>query len=370
MVDPFGMLDVHQQLQQKVIELVHAFVSPKGAGRRYLLGRNEHSESLSKVIDIDGFVDDFADSGTVWNGKPVVKGNEVPKNGIIVNCSMSISPISAQRRIESLEITGVIAYSDLCNVYPERFSLPVFVLKTREDVRKNHSKWKILSESLADDESKKVLDDLLSYRLTAVYSSMQSYTVRLNEQYFESFLELGDGEIFVDAGGFDGDTSQEFCKRYPAYDKVYIFEPSMNNIANARERLKDYRSIEFIQLGLSDSNGTLWFNPDAGSASSVSESGSCKIGVTTLDQQIEGKVTFIKMDLEGWELKALGGSIRHILEDHPKLAISVYHDPSDFWRIFEFVFSVRPDYKTYLRHYTEGWSETVLFFVPGKDIYE
>ena len=56
---------------------------------------------------------------------------------------------------------------------------------------------------------------------------------------------------------------------------------------------------------------------------------------------VNEKVTFIKMDLEGWELLALEGSKRHILEDHPKLAISVYHHPSDFRRIFEFVLALR-----------------------------
>jgi hypothetical protein len=75
---------------------------------------------------------------------------------------------------------------------------------------------------------------------------------------------------------------------------------------------------------------------------------------------------FIKMDLEGWELKALQGAVRHIREDHPKLAIAVYHHPSDFWRIPEFILSIRDDYDLYLRHYTEGWSETVMYFVPRK----
>lgn len=66
-------------------------------------------------------------------------------------------------------------------------------------------------------------------------------------------------------------------------------------------------------------------------------------------------LTFIKIDLEGWELKALYGAVRHIAEDHPKLAISVYHHAGDFWRI-------RDDYQVFLRHYTEGWSESVMYF--------
>jgi len=50
---------------------------------------------------------------------------------------------------------------------------------------------------------------------------MMNYSVRLNEQYFEDFLKI-DQEIFVDAGGFDGDTTELFCTKYPKYKKVFF----------------------------------------------------------------------------------------------------------------------------------------------------
>lgn len=364
MINLASILGTWDQLIPEVKRLVDIFVSPEGVGRRYLLGRNEHSVDLSKVIDIDGFVDDFSEPGTVWNDKPVMRGGDVPRDAIIVNCSMSISPISAHKRIEKLGVAGCLAYADLCKVLPELVPLPNFVAETRSDIRQNHIKWETMRESLFDDKSRQVLDDVLNFRLTGDYAFMKTYAFRPKDQYFEDFLGLGSKDIFVDAGGFDGDTTEEFCKRYPDYEKVFFFEPSSSNCQKARTRLMGYRSIEFIELGLSDSVGKLWFKPDEGSASSVSESGSCQIDVTTLDQEIEGKVTFIKMDLEGWEIKAIEGSRRHVLEDHPKLAISVYHNSSDFWRICEFVIGLRKDYDVFLRHYSEGWSETVMYFVP------
>jgi len=69
---------------------------------------------------------------------------------------------------------------------------------------------------------------------------------------------------------------------------------------------------------------------------------------------------------EGWELQALRGASRHIANDYPALAISVYHHAGDFWRVYKLVMSIRRDYKVLLRHYTEGWSETVMFFLPIK----
>jgi len=363
MIDQNLIYDTWAQITPEVKRLVDVFVSPNSVGRRYLLGCNEHSATLSKVIDIDGIVDDFAEAGTLWNGKPVIKGQDVPIDAIIVNCSMSIMPISAHKRIENLGIAGCLAYSDFCKVLPD-FPLPNFVAATRTDVRENQIKYETLRQYLFDDKSRQVLDDVLNFRLTGDYGFMKPYAFRPKDQYFEDFLRLGSKDIFVDAGGFDGDTTEEFCKRYPAYEKVFFFEPSSINCQKARNRLSGYHAIEFIELGLSDSVGTLLFNPDEGSASAVSESGSCQVDVTTLDRKIEGKVTFIKMDLEGWEMKALAGSKRHIVQDYPHMAIAVYHQPSDFWRIFEFVHGLGQDYNIYLRHYSEGWSETVMYFVP------
>lgn len=342
--------------------LADEFISSHGDGKRYLLGRNEHSKALSDVAKIEAFVDDFTKPGEAWNGKPVIKAEHVPRNGMVVNCAMSISPVSASRRLRELGL-AVLTYADIAQAFPHSVALPRFAQDTRVDFEQNSSKWQQLYDSLADAASRRVLEDVLRYRLTGDPEWMNSYSVRLRDQYFESFLRCNE-EVFVDAGGFDGDTTEEFCRRHPDYRRVLFYEPSAANLTKARVRLDGLRDIHFRPLGLSDSGGKLRFDDAAGSASAVGNKGASWIAVTTLDEDFPGQVTFIKMDLEGWELKALAGCARHITEDCPKLAIAVYHHPSDFWRVFQYVVGLRQDYKTYLRHYTEGWSETILFFVP------
>jgi len=348
----------------KVQIIAQRFVSKANTGIRYLFGRNEHSLILSQTFDIDGFIDDFAPAGSVWHGKPVIKGENIPKNSYVINCSMSISPISVANRCKKLGLRNYISYADLYRTFPNKVPLPAFVADTRSDSKKNQAKYNEIRRSLADTESVRVFDSLLRYRLTGDYRFMRSFYVNIKGQYFEEFLGLGKDEAFVDAGGFDGDTTIEFCKRYPEYKKVYLFEPVKENIEKAKVRLSGKRNIAYIQKGISDKEGRLYFDPGSGPASSIIKSGSFKIDVTTLDNQIKSKVTFIKMDIEGHELKALKGAKRHILKDHPKLAISVYHHASDLWRIFDYVNDLRKDYKIYMRHYTEGWSETVMIFVP------
>ncbi|NWF49025.1 MAG: FkbM family methyltransferase [Ignavibacteriaceae bacterium] len=363
-IDPLDIItDWKKSLIEKK-ELTEQFFSNDCSVCRYALGRNEHSIALTNSIFLDGFIDDFYTDNSYWMNKPVIKSNAVPENAIVINCSTSISPLSAHKLLEKLKIKGLLSYSDLCEAFPDKLPLADFVIKTRFDVEKNKEKWNNIYEKLCDEESKKTLNDILSFRLTGDYRMMKDYSVRLKEQYFEKFISIKKGDIFIDAGGFDGDTTEQFCTRYPYYGKVYLFEPSVFNMKKARIKLSNLKNIEFFELGLSDKAGKLKFNSDSGSASFISESGTSFIDVTTIDEIVKEKISFIKMDLEGWELNALKGAKKHIIKDHPILAITVYHKPSDFWQIYEFISELRTDYKIYLRHYTEGWSETVMYFIP------
>lgn len=358
---------------QDLIEAFHAAASPDAAQqaldptsgiKRFALGRNEHTQRLLEIVRLDGIVDDFVAPGTRWHGLDIIRGEEVPAGSVLINCSMSISPLSAGRRIAALGNVTTVSYADLYRVPNSPLGPPDFVVEARTELAANLPRYAAIFERLADDASKEAFNKLLAYRLTADPAHMEGFSVRLQDQYFEPFLGKLDKVAFADCGGYDGDTSEIFATRYPAYAKIHFFEPSATNMQHARARLAGVRDIEFIPLGVSDSAATLRFDAEAGSASSVSDCGNASIEVTTLDSHIRTPVGFIKMDLEGWELNALRGAQGHIQRDTPILAIAVYHRISDFVDIPEYVLSLQSEYDIYLRHYTEGWSETVMYFVP------
>jgi FkbM family methyltransferase len=330
----------------------------------YVLGRNQHALNIAHRTKIDGVVDDFAPPNESWNGMPIVRADMLPAGAVVVNCSMSIRPISAQARLESIPGIRVLSYADFVRA-DQTFPLPDFVAAFRYEYGENQAEWQALASRLGDEESRRVLNAVMQYRYTGDYRCMAGFSVRFEEQYFDPVVQLSNTEVFVDCGGFDGDTVFEFCARARDYEHIYMFEPSSRNFEKASKRLRDVPRITLMPVGVSDDNGSLSFDPEAGSASSVNASGSTKIDVVTLDQSIGRRVTFIKMDLEGWELNALKGAKRHILEDYPKLAIAVYHSAADFWRIPEFVLGLRDNYEIYLRHYSEGWSETIMYFIPA-----
>jgi hypothetical protein len=136
----------------------------------------------------------------------------------------------------------------------------------------------------------------------------------------------------------------------------------------ARTNLAGLARVTYHPLGLYDRAASLSFDASGGSASRITESGTESIAVGRMDDAVNEAVSFIKLDLEGAEQAALKGAKDHILADHPKLAVAVYHRPEDFWKIPRYILGLRDDYKLYLRHYTEGWTETVMFFIPAARI--
>ena len=67
------------------------------------------------------------------------------------------------------------------------------------------------------------------------------------------------------------------------------------------------------------------------------------------------------MDVEGSELKALKGAKNIITQQKPRLAISIYHKPLDVFEIPDYILSLVPEYKMYIRQYASDFTETVLY---------
>lgn len=331
---------------------------------RYVFGRNEYAKSIANQVDVGFFIDDFTEE-TEFMGRPIIKTEDISEDGIVVIAVTLGRPITVDKKLSAAGIKHLSYFSFY--KYSGLDLLPVtFWDKFKPDFEYNEDKYNWVFELLEDNESKRIFEKLINFRLSGDLSYMSGFTDRQREQYFESFLGLKEkGEVFADVGGFDGFTSIEFIKRCPKYRGIYIFEPYTNNMDLAKSRLRNYGNINYIQKGLSNKNEILRLSI-AGSGSVISKDGEVEIEVDTLDNFVkENTITFIKMDIEGAEGEAISGAIKTISRNHPKLALSVYHKADDLWKIPEQVLSIRHDYKVYLRHYTEGVTETVMFFVPN-----
>lgn len=125
--------------------------------------------------------------------------------------------------------------------------------------------------SLIGRESRRVFDKLMTFRLTGNLAAMADFEYAAERQYFEPFVELGTDEVFVDGGGFDGFTTEEFARRCSDYAAIHFFEPSTNVMAKAKEKLTHLARINFHGLGLYEERAILRFDADSGSASRISK---------------------------------------------------------------------------------------------------
>lgn len=170
-------------------------------------------------------------------------------------------------------------------------------------------------------------------------------------------------EIFVDGGGYDGTTSLDFLKWCSNWSQgyVYVCEPDEKNQLKCKENLSANKiAYKLISKGLWKDKERLRFNMSE-SCSFISTEGELETEVDSIDHLIKEPVTFIKMDIEGSEYQAILGAENMITRHKPKLAISVYHKPEDIWQLPLLIYQFNPGYQFYLRHYSFGNNETVLY---------
>ena len=178
---------------------------------------------------------------------------------------------------------------------------------------------------------------------------------------------LPDGEVLVDAGAYTGGHIAAFEHTNKNFHAVYAFEPHGAHLKQLADRFAGDPRVKAIGKGLYSENGVVSFDNDQPlGAHIVLQDGTASHGcieVVRLDDAVDDAVTYIKMDIEGAELDALAGCKETIRLNRPKLAICVYHRPSDYFDIPRLIQLMRPDYRLYLRQHSPFNIDTVLYAV-------
>ena len=247
------------------------------------------------------------------------------------------------------------------------------MIEQRAKILKN--RWTEIEDfynSLSDYRSKNVLVMILENWLSFYYGRIQ----RVKEHDFKSYFDLdllpvSQEEVFVDLGAWRGDTLDEYIHSYGAgnYKKIYCYEIMDGNVQTLKEKCRMDPRVIIRPVGVSDKKGTMYIEDNGTTdAQSLSESGTKPIETVTLDEDITEPITFLKMDIEGAEKKAILGARRHISKECPKLAISIYHSNEDLLDIFNLIRSIQPDYRFYLRYNGLPYFPTdyILIAIPVK----
>ena len=160
-----------------------------------------------------------------------------------------------------------------------------------------------------------------------LYSVFKSYADRAERRLLAR--NLGDGFVVVDAGANIGVYSAFLSKCVGSTGVVHSFEPDPNNFVRLRSGLSHAPNVRLNQLAVSDKTGEsiLYLsdelNVDHHAYPSEGETRrTIPIQSITLDDYFQPgeRVNLIKMDIQGYELHALRGAER-VLVDNPEIKL-------------------------------------------------
>jgi len=196
-----------------------------------------------------------------------------------------------------------------------------------------------------------------------------------NNQYFaEKEFRLRDSkEIFVDCGAYVGDTVEQYLYiKEGVFEKIYAFEPESGNVNALSKRVERLKcewniannKIYIINGAVGQKDGNLFIANDVGGlAAKVTDMASNnQIKVYAIDSFFEDvPVGFLKADVEGYELDVLEGAIETIKKYKPLLAICIYHQSADLYKIPIFIKRLNENYQIDIAHHYYNYTETVLY---------
>jgi len=167
----------------------------------------------------------------------------------------------------------------------------------------------------------------------------------------------------LDIGAFIGQASTSFLEFQPA--NIYPFEPSLRNFRRLGDNLaKHVRTKQIIPINaaMGEKKGFAFIS-DEGNASAVGDSetnpNAQKVVVTTVDDFAKEhkipRVGLIKLDVEGFEMNVVQGATETIKRDKPILLISIYHTPTDFFKIKPMLENLNLGYRFLIRKTNPFW---------------
>lgn len=221
--------------------------------------------------------------------------------------------------------------------------------------------YKMAYELLEEDFSRRVY--LARMKRAFIVDELPEIVSPHEEEYFDEKVRLTEEEVFIDCGGYDGDTSVKFLEKCRGrYKEIVIFEPESCK-KTAIEKNMAGQHYELYQAGVWSEAAKLNFFALGTDCSFVTEKeGKYVVDVVSLDETVYNKrPTFIKMDIEGSEQEAIKGSEKILKEYRPKLAVCIYHKPDDLFRLPLMIKKINPSYQLYVRQYSASRTGTVLY---------
>lgn len=226
-------------------------------------------------------------------------------------------------------------------------------------------------ELLSDEESKRVFDHVIDYRLSGSIRPLRdSFTPE--SAVWHELLHPDRYRFCADLGAYTGDSIRTLLSYAHHVESIDAWEPDRRSHKKLCAYL-EAEGLDFVHphhAGAWNADTTLTFSSEGNRNSSVY---GAKCGVETkmlrVDSVYAGReLDFLKMDVEGAEREALEGARQTILRCRPDLQISLYHRSGDLFELPLYIHRLCPDYRLYLRRpeYVPAW-DLCLYAIGQKN---
>lgn len=301
--------------------------------------------SFSDVFASDGFV-----RGHYYKGKRVLTFSEVKEkyDDFIILMTFAVH--------DDKTLSFVRETAEKYEFYSPTVPIAGKGLFTIDYLKENEELFDKAYDMLWDEKSKRDFIDVLNFKISGKPQYLFSCQTEKDKLY-EEILHLKENETIVDLGAYDGDTIREFLTVTKGrYNKIYAFEPDEKNFRKLCSKTEELKNIERFNLGAWDKKETLFFAKKKGRNSHEDPNG-IPVQFDSVDNIVKDKVTFLKMDIEGSELKALEGARTTIQKYRPKLYVCAYHRNEDMFAIPMKIKELYEGYKIFFRHhpYVPAW---------------
>lgn len=218
-------------------------------------------------------------------------------------------------------------------------------------------------ELLSDEESRKIFDCVLAFKLTGRIDYLQ----RAQNDPAQTLLDLVEPEKLrasADLGAYNGDTARELLS-YTGEDfrTLYAMEPDPRNFRKLQKYAGEETRARVLvyPVGAWSEKTTLYFDESGNRNASFEKNRSeslmerpakmKSVEADTLDHILDGaQVDYIKYDVEGSEREALLGSRETVERNYPTLLVSLYHRNEDLFALPLLIRELFPGYRGfYLR---------------------
>jgi FkbM family methyltransferase len=276
----------------------------------------------------------------------------------------------SREQLRALGCDVVCSFPALFWKYPDALlpfylqDLPSRLVDGRAEVRRGFDLWE-------DDASRAEYVAQVRFRLCADFDGL-SHPVAHPQYFPDDLFTWSDDEWMVDGGAYDGDTVRTVSTRH-GFGHLLALEPDPANFVKLQETVAALppaarAKVDCRRVALGSERSALYLDATGTAASATSASpsaGTIAVNAETLDWLVDGSwPTFIKLDIEGFEVEALQGARTTIQRHAPVLAVCVYHRQDHLWRIPLLLSNLRADYAFFLRpHNEEGW-DLVCYAVP------